>query len=89
MANLKNRVVTLENRYPAKRENKYVFTTVSGWDNSEIIGFKCRESKILRVIGESFDELKNRAEIFFVDDNSDPRNKIYFIQSLYSENVSY
>ena len=87
--NLKNRLIMLENRLPVMQVKRFIFTTVTGWDNSEIIGFKCKESKILRVIDESFDELKSRAEIFFDENNDDPRNRIYFIQSLYSANVSY
>lgn len=87
--NLKNRLIMLESRLPVIQVKRFIFTTVTGWDDSEIIGFKCKESKILRVIGESFDELKNRAEIFFDENNDDPRNRIYFIQSLYSANVSY
>ena len=79
----------LESRIPVMQVNRFIFTTVSGWGNSEIIGFKCREATILRVIDESLNELKNRAEIFFDENNDDPRNRIYFIQSLYSANVSY
>ena len=96
MANLKNRLVMLESRIPVMQVNRFIFTTVwgrdntvSGRDNSEIIGFKCREATILRVIDESLNDLKNRAEIFFDENNDDPRNRIYFIQSLYSANVSY
>ena len=87
--NLKNRLIALESRLPVMQATRFIFTTVTGWDNSEIIGFKCKESKILRVIGESFDDLKSRAEIFFDENNDDPRNRVYFIQSLYSANVSY
>jgi hypothetical protein len=79
----------LESKIPVMQATRFIFTTVTGWDDSEIIGLKCKELKILRVIGESFDELKARAEIFFDENNDDPRNKIFFIQSLYSENVSY
>ena len=87
--NLKNRLIMLESRLPVIQVTRFIFTTVTGWDDSEIIGLKYKESKILRVIGESFDELKSRAEIFFDENNDDPRNRIYFIQSLYSANVSY
>ena len=87
MANLKKRLIMLENRLPSTQQNKLIFFTVTGRDRSEIIGFKCRESKIMRVIGESFDDLKDRAETYFVENNSDPRNRVCFAQSLYSDAV--
>ena len=89
MANLKNRLVMLESRIPNTQQNKLVFFTVTGRDKAEIIGFKCGELKILRVIDESFDDLKDRAEIFFVENNSGPRNRVCFAQSIYSDAVSY
>ncbi len=88
MANLKNRLIMLESRLPSTQQNKLIFFTVTGRDKTEIIGFKCGELKILRVIGESFDDLKERAETYFVENNSDPRTRLCFAQSIYSENVS-
>lgn len=87
MANLKKRLIMLESRLPITQQNKLIFFTVTGRDRSEIIGFKCGELKILQVNGESFDDLKDRAEIFFVENNSDPRNRVCFAQSLYSDAV--
>ena len=77
----------LESRIPSTQQNKLIFFTVTGRDETEIIGFKCGELKILRVIGESFDDLKDRTEIYFIENNSDPRNRVYFAQSIYSDDV--
>ena len=85
MANLKNRLIMLESRIPSTQQNKLKFFTVTGRDKTEIIGFKCGELKILRVIGESFDDFKIRGEIFFIENNDDPRNRVCFAQSLYSD----
>jgi hypothetical protein len=85
--NLKNRLIILESRIPSTQQNKLVFFTVAGRDKTEIIGFKCGELKILRVIGESFEDLKDRAETYFVENNSDPRNRVCFAKSLYSDAV--
>ena len=89
MANLKNRLIMLESRIPSTQQNKLVFFTVTGRDKTEIIGFKCREVKILRGIGESFEDFKSRAEIFFIENNTDPLNRVCFAQSIYSDAVSY
>ncbi len=75
----------LESRIPNTQQNKLIFFTVTGRDKTEIIGFKCGELKILRVIGEKFEDFKSRAEIFFVENNSDPRNRVCFAQSLYCD----
>ena len=58
------------------------------FENNKIIEFTCKELKIPRLIDESFDDFKDRAQIFFDENNSDLRNRIYLIQSLYSANVS-
>lgn len=88
MANLKNRLIMLESRIPRTQQNKLVFFTVTGRDKAEIIAFQCREVKILRMIDESFDDFKSRAEVFFIENNSDPRNRVCFARSIYSDAVS-
>ena len=80
----------LESRMPSAQQNKLIVFTAFGRDRDrdrdrDIIGFKCGELKILRVIGESFDDFKIRGEIFFIENNDDPRNRVCFAQSLYSD----
>ena len=84
MANLKNRLIMLESRIPVMQVNKLIVFTAFGRDR-DIIGFKCGELKILRVTGETFEDFQSRAEIIFIENNSDPRNRVCFAQSLYSD----
>ena len=84
---IKTRLQKLEASLPVVIENMYIFI-LSGEDKNKIIEFTCKELKIPRLIDESFDDFKDRAQIFFDENNSDLRNRIYLIQSLYSANVS-
>jgi hypothetical protein len=78
--NIKTRLAKLEASLPTIKENSFVFMTVAGNDNSEIIACKYKE-EIMRGIDETFDDFQNRASIFFAENN--PELTIFIIQCLY------
>ena len=79
--NIKDRLAKLEASIPAIKENHFVFTTRAGSDNSQITGFKYKDSNIVRVVGEEMESVKDRAAVFFAENN--PDQSTFFIQAVY------
>ncbi|WP_432741746.1 hypothetical protein ABXJ76_15590 [Methylobacter sp. G7] len=75
------RLSRLEYLVPPAQENRYIFTTRAGFDNSQITGFKYKELDVARAVGESLEILKDRAAVLFAENN--PAQDNFFIQSLY------
>ena len=81
MMSIKTRLAKLESSAPVVKENHFVFTTRAGNDSSQITGFKYKDSNIVRVVGEEMESVKDRAAVFFAENNSD--QSTFFIQAVY------